>query len=498
MSVVWSICVAFGRITTLLQVILYLPLTLDVAGVDAFLALSASLACYYFFLSSIRALVKGTSLAWLGTFLATFQFLVVPACLLVVFNVYSPPSSSYFSTKPQSRAGAFASALGGDNSSVGAIAELRAVLHGVGLAEGLLGETVGIAVSSVLEWIVEHTFWLARAVPPWWHTLLRWSSPAFSLLEGISTLLVIQVLGSLSRYIIAASLSSPPSPRRKWLSWLPSFGLGGAEGWQLLFLVSAAFVYVSSAVALYLSFDGATRNRPGAAAATGAAVSSTLWLTAIAFAVRKGNVIETSLMFGYVVWNVYQLADSLAFTADPLALIRSFKTDSLVSAPLPPLILASATALFDLAGHTLGHSARFIAAAGAALPKSVIVSLVYRLMVLYAASRILPVLKAAEGAWRDQQVQQEEEDSGSETDEELRMDGMVKGKAKEGVETKLLISIIVSYSRLLLIAVYSHLLLLDQSHMTVHRFLAVGTALTVWSFELVLGDSEEGMRNTSW
>jgi hypothetical protein len=34
--------------------------------------------------------------------------------------------------------------------------------------------------------------------------------------------------------------------------------------------------------------------------------------------------------------------------------------------------------------------------------------------------------------------------------------------------------------------------------MTIHRFLAVGTALTVWSFELVLGDQEEGLRGGSW
>lgn len=83
------------------------------------------------------------------------------------------------------------------------------------------------------------------------------------------------------------------------------------------------------------------------------------------------------------------------------------------------------------------------------------------------------------------------------------------------------ISFIVSYSRLLLIAVYSHLLcecrsscsltpclalththfslaVLDQSHMTVHRFLAVGTALTVWSFELILGDDQEAMRSGGW
>ena len=99
MSVLSAFAVTFGRITTLLQVILYLPLTLDVAGQDAFLALSASLAVYYAFLSTIRILTRRTSIAWLGDFLAVFQFIVVPALLLIVFHAYSPPSESYFDRK---------------------------------------------------------------------------------------------------------------------------------------------------------------------------------------------------------------------------------------------------------------------------------------------------------------------------------------------------------------------------------------------------------------
>lgn len=133
------------------------------------------------------------------------------------------------------------------------------------------------------------------------------------------------------------------------------------------------------------------------------------------------------LQFGYVCWNVWQLADVLPFS-DPLSLIRSFNPSPLAAgAPLPPLILASATALLDLLSHTLGHSARFLAAAGAALPPSVVVSLVYRLCVLYAASRILPVLKAAEGKWREQEEERvEEEEERTEV-----MDDLVKGKEKE-------------------------------------------------------------------
>lgn len=113
-----------GRALTLIQVIFYLPLTLDVGGEpractntrrtvananpaflhaaiiatgpDAFLALSASLASYYWALSSLRLVTKGTRVQWIGDLCAVFQFLVVPACLAVCWAVYCPPENNYF------------------------------------------------------------------------------------------------------------------------------------------------------------------------------------------------------------------------------------------------------------------------------------------------------------------------------------------------------------------------------------------------------------------
>ncbi|UZJ51933.1 hypothetical protein CBS101457_001253 [Exobasidium rhododendri] len=562
MSMLSSIAVTFGRITTLLQVILYLPLTLDVAGQDAFLALSASLAVYYALLSTLRIATKRTQLAWFGDLVAVFQFVVVPACLLIVFNVYSPPSESYFNRKTSElnanmtatsstlRPGFFSSRLSdATNTTTSTIDSLS--------TEPYLGDTAQM----ILQRLVSITYFLARNVPPWWHMFLRYSSPVFSLLEGIATLLVIQVVGSFSRWLIARSLSRrPPTPRLSYFSWIPALlsSLTSAEFLQLFFLLIAALIYVFSALALYVSFEGATRDRPGTAAATGVAVSSALWLTAIAFAVRRGNVVETSLMFAYVVWNVYQLSDSLSFGSDPLSLIRSFKVldkstgSTLMSLSplldqLPPVIVA----LVHLLSNALGQSARFIAAATAALPKSVIVSLIYRLMVLYSASRILPLLKRGGGpkGWEgdgsswgsasntssssssdDSSVftESESEDE-AEKDKrkrspkkgkdntkgwqshQLNVKADSKGKARVPTEEErqrakrrkreelrlreeepfgAFISLIVSYSRLILIAVYSHLLLLDQSHMVYWRFLTVGITLFVWALELILGKDE--------
>ena len=421
MSFASSLAVNFGRVATFIQVLFYLPLALDIAGQDAFLALSASLASYYLFLSTVRLLTNGTRLAWIGQTLAVFQFIVIPACLLVCFNVYSPPSATIFPPRrPDSQ----------DKTASEAISSLFARRPGAIALDALdrddFPSLTGFdALDRIVSASVAFFFWLARRVPGWWHTLLRMSSPFFSLLEGVASLLVIQSLASTSRWIIASSLANPSpryqrttsasSPTAKGAAWvsntfvmrsLASIGFGASEVWQIFFLLVSATIYVTAAFALYVSFDGATKDRPGTAAAIATSVTSTLWLTAIAFAIRKGNVIETSLMFAYVVFNIYQLGPSLSFTPDPISLIRSFKVNThgqafvdqlprSLQAPLTSKLLQAATALVEVIAHWLGQSVDFLHAAAAALPKSVIVSLVYRLMVLYAASRILPMLKGS-------------------------------------------------------------------------------------------------------
>ncbi|KAE8225216.1 hypothetical protein CF319_g1998 [Tilletia indica] len=481
-----------SRLVVYLQVLCFLPLSLDLGGRDCFLAYGASLASYYALLSTFRLVVKRTRLEPLGNFLAAFQVIVVPISLLVCFNVYSPPAESYFAEVRKNAAAAAASAslssagssLGGTGSSISASATAAASsASGVAVSIGSAaiaaasraanklpfagsGSTArGISppppsppqdIASFFEWLltpptseeaqrafaaaVSTFFWIAKRVPPSWSALLRFSSPAFSLLEAVSTLLVIQSVGALSRSLIASSLSRPRSSSKRSPTTLigrlmPKSGIGLAELWQILFLLLSALTYVVSAIILVLSFEGATRGRPGAAAAVGACVSSTLWLTAISFALSRGNVVETSLIAAYVTFNVVQLPDSLAFTADPLALIRSFKyaaaggaagadakqsvaatllallglvpasspsaTPSGLFSPafdpahyLPRIVIESSEALWNTIGYALAQSIEFIAAAASALPASVIVSLVYRLVVLYAAIRILPRLKA--------------------------------------------------------------------------------------------------------
>ncbi|KAN0066257.1 hypothetical protein ACQY0O_000351 [Thecaphora frezii] len=427
MAILSSLAAILSSMLTFIQVLFYLPLALDIAGLDAFLALSASLASYYFFLSTVQLLTRRTRLAWIGRTLAVFQFVVVPACLLVCCNVYSPPSTTIFPPR-QSELDANERAT---RTAVGAIIHsVRGKADGAGL-DSDEATTGSETLDSLIRASATVFFYLARHLPAFWHKLLTFSSPFFSLLEGVASLLVIQSLASTSRWIIASSLvtsstryqtKGPASasaanapPRRRWFSdaWLfrslSSLGFGASEVWQIFFLLISATTYVCAALALYVSFDGATKDRPGTAAAIATSVTSTVWLTVIAFAIRKGNVIETSLMFAYVVFNVYQLGPSLSFTPDPISLIRSLKVNThgaafakwlplSLQAPLPSKILQALWTLLEVLAHWLGQSVDFLNAAGAALPKSVIVSLIYRLTVLYAASRILPMLKGSVAA----------------------------------------------------------------------------------------------------
>lgn len=133
-----------------------------------------------------------------------------------------------------------------------------------------------------------------KQAPGWWEWLLRTSSPVFTILEGISTLLCIQAL---SRFSI----------RRIEKSRAP-------DSLQLLVLVLAAGVYVVSAYFLWevswiscrvygragadLSAIQSYDSVPDRISATliGVAITSVIFLSGISFAVQKGNVVETSLM----------------------------------------------------------------------------------------------------------------------------------------------------------------------------------------------------------
>ena len=166
----WFISTVFhsARLGTVLQILMFLPLTLSTISVSAFLILS--------FLLSIHSLIHGTLLLlWGSESLSFLQVPVHPFLLLVCFNLFSSQQSG----NP----------------------------------------------------------WLSTAAE-WWGQCLRFWTPIFIGLEGISSLLVAQSWGQQSKDLAARG-----------------------EEWQFGLLVAAAAAYVGSATIIVLVSLVFTRNK---------------------------------------------------------------------------------------------------------------------------------------------------------------------------------------------------------------------------------------------
>lgn len=190
-----------------------------------------------------------------------------------------------------------------------------------------------------------------------------------------------------------------------------------------------------------------------------------------------------------MVFNVYQLSTSLLLGADPLHLLQAFRESNMLSLPLHGSAGANVSRLL----RALESGWRVLSVALDTLPPTVIVNLVYRVTVLYLATRVLAML-AWQSRFQDRSVHtlhrvpslQEQADSQklSEimlsakepcSDDENEMEDVAaptvaevaldeKSERDESVEPKpeprapALGMVLVRYSRFLLITVYSHLL----------------------------------------
>lgn len=292
-----------GRILSLLQLVFFLPLSLEHSR-DTFLAFSASLAAFYVLLSTLRWVTQGTYAIYLTKLISMTQNIVIPVLLYLCARIYSPLPSQNPLIEALRKSGRHASPwLRSASLAKFPASEVHAFLRSATPASWLVRDE-GMAYPQWLEQalvlVLSAGQYILSQIPDWWYSLLLYMSPVFSLLEGFSSLLVIQSFAHLSRWLINDSEKEKRGKGQgsAFMRKLLSFGFELSEAWQLLFLLLSAVVYVFSAVALYMCFDGATDGRTIAASAIGASLASTLWISAIAFAIRKANVVETSLMVG--------------------------------------------------------------------------------------------------------------------------------------------------------------------------------------------------------
>jgi len=275
MTFVLNVSSYAARLSTAVQILIFLPLTLATLSTRAFLLLSLLL--------SIHSLIHGTCLLlWPGS--KALPFLQVPMhsfLLLVCFNIFAGPISP----------------------------------------------------------------WLLAAADTWGRCL-AFSGPLFIMLEGVSSLLVVQKAGQIAKELVAEG-----------------------ESYQLALLIGTAVAYVSAFWWIVVSYSAAASS-PLASTLLGAALCTFFFLSCIGFVLRRTNVVESSGMLLFIAYNVWLCG----LGSDEKSVFDS----ALSYAPLLPNIMPHFEALVNFIRHTL--------------PSHTLFALSYRLTVLQLASRILPTI----------------------------------------------------------------------------------------------------------
>ena len=142
----------------------------------------------------------------------------------------------------------------------------------------------------------------------------------------------------------------------------------------------------------------------------GMTITSAIILGAWGIGSGRGNPVESSLLFAYIVLCIYQIftdyQPSVPQTTQPPSQAADFP-------PLPPIIMASYTTLVHALSTlpSMVHAAfNFVRAALSTITPSVLISLAYRLFVLYASTRIIPAVRESGARALSQEASLEDTD----------------------------------------------------------------------------------------
>ncbi|EGO00920.1 hypothetical protein SERLA73DRAFT_50899, partial [Serpula lacrymans var. lacrymans S7.3] len=345
-------------VSTVLQILLYLPLTLATLSTPAFLLLSLLLSTHSLIHGSLLLLFNSPALSVL-------QVPMHPFLLLLSFNAF---------------------------------------------AQALPHKALPTLTAS-------------------WGSILSVAGPLFITMEGLSSLLAAQKLGQKGTQLADER-----------------------EGYQFALLIASAAAYVVAAwwIADRVQAYPLTASTPLASTFLGVALTAFIFLSLIGFALRRTNIIESSVLALFLAYNVWLAGFHRV----------SFPDTASSYAPLLSNILPHLQTLLNFITNTL--------------PKPVLIALLYRLAVLHFASRILPTIGA------DSWALESEGDEGGWAD-------------ARPVSTSILTRVLLTYRQLIFVMVYSHLLLLDPSSQIWWRWMNIFFTLVLWSVELLVGGEGDEM-----
>ncbi|EPX70588.1 ICE2 family ER membrane protein [Schizosaccharomyces octosporus yFS286] len=199
-----------------------------------------------------------------------------------------------------------------------------------------------------------------------WNVILLHCTPLFNLLEGLASLLVIQALGHLGRWLVHYK----------------------SENWMFFILLNASSVISMSLYLLYRvsSFTISNCN----AVMIGFSLAAVTVVSIYGVSSGRASLSEASLMFSYIAYTVYMVCTDFG---NP----TTISTQKPNFDYLPPDVLQSVhhllSSISSIFPKTLSNIALFMVAAIKTVAPSVFATFAYRITVMYAVTRILPAIQ---------------------------------------------------------------------------------------------------------
>ncbi|OAA39405.1 ER membrane protein [Metarhizium rileyi] len=331
----WLFSIVFSSIF-LFSIVLSIPVAFDVGGRDSGLAYSLSLFIYYLAYSSIRILTPSKSRlgSTLSNLLRLSQWAVIPSLLIWALSQFAVDAGN------------------------------------TNWVERTFGGIFQSKSASWTEWMFGKNGVLETLMLGSWDNILRYAGPVFQLLEGFCTLLVIQAAGQITRWLV---------------------NRGRSDTWVIILLAFSGSIIAS---AVYFLWRVAQFPQISNLDATliGVTMTTAVFLCAYGIGSGRGNPIESSLLFAYVVLCVYQIFTDYL----PSEGVDEQASSQPEIPPLPPVIMASYSTLLHILGSlpsAIHSSLALLYAAFQTITPSVIISLTYRLFVFYSATRIIPSVR---------------------------------------------------------------------------------------------------------
>lgn len=164
----WLIFRVFFSSVFLLSIVLSIPVAFDVGGRDSGLAYSLALFFFYIFYSVLEFLTpeKSPSRFLVSAFLRSAQWIVIPSLLIWALGQFAVDAGS------------------------------------ASWVDRTIGGLFQSKSTSWSEWTFGKDGLVETVTLGGWDNVLRYSGPVFQLLEGFCTLLVIQAVGQLTRWLV--------------------------------------------------------------------------------------------------------------------------------------------------------------------------------------------------------------------------------------------------------------------------------------------------------